>query len=325
MAEAFRAGGGRISVEEFMRLALYDEEHGYYTKNIKTVGRGGDFSTSATMHGALAGTIANWLSKLDVIEIGAGDGSLAESVLSSFGWWRRRKTLYNIVDASPPLRRVQKERLAKFGKRVVWHDSVEEALAGCGGVADLFSNELVDAFPATVLNWSSELHVWQEVFVDVDGNEVFDASKDAPEWEPVSDRQRIERHLSYRDWLEGWLPKWSAGRMLTIDYGAEFPAVYHRRPTGTLRAYFAQMRLDGAAEFYQRVGKQDLTADVNFSELMAWGESLGLKETRVRSQRDFLLELNPKLSSAADRDPALEFLLDPNGAGGAFCALEQSR
>ena len=48
MDEAFRRGGGQISVEEFMRLALYDPANGYYSKRIKTVGRGGDFSTAAS-------------------------------------------------------------------------------------------------------------------------------------------------------------------------------------------------------------------------------------------------------------------------------------
>ena len=40
---------GRISFKEFMRIALYDEKYGYYTQNIRSVGRGGDFSTLATM------------------------------------------------------------------------------------------------------------------------------------------------------------------------------------------------------------------------------------------------------------------------------------
>jgi hypothetical protein len=34
-----------------------------------------------------------------------------------------------------------------------------------------------------------------------------------------------------------WTPHWNSGAMLTIDYGDDFPQLYHRRPHGTLRAY----------------------------------------------------------------------------------------
>lgn len=325
MAAVFREGGGMLSVEAFMRLALYDPAHGYYSRNVKTVGRGGDFSTSATLHGALGEAIADWIDQKEVIEVGAGDGSLAESVLSTMGWWRRRKVKYRIVDTSAPLVTRQRERLARFGSRVEWHASVAGALAASDGMADVFSNELVDAFPAVSLRWNAGLEHWEEVFVSDDGAETFRRSEFQAGWQPNVDGQRIERHRSFHEWWEEWLPRWKRGRMLTIDYGAPFPEVYHRRPMGTLRAYFAQMRLDGAGEFYQRAGRQDLTADVNFTDLANWGETLGLSETRLRTQREFLLAMLPGLEARAANDAALGFLLDEAGAGGAFCVLEQQR
>ena len=44
-----------------MKIALYDENHGYYTKNIRTVGRSGDFSTLATINDTLARSICSWI------------------------------------------------------------------------------------------------------------------------------------------------------------------------------------------------------------------------------------------------------------------------
>ena len=52
---------GRISFKEFMRIALYDEKHGYYTQNIRSVGRGGDFSTLATINDTLARSVCSWI------------------------------------------------------------------------------------------------------------------------------------------------------------------------------------------------------------------------------------------------------------------------
>ncbi|MGI9244247.1 MAG: SAM-dependent methyltransferase [Verrucomicrobiales bacterium] len=326
MDEAFRLGGGQISLEEFMRLALYDAEHGYYSTRIKTVGRHGDFSTSATLDSALGEAIANWgkCGSGRLIEIGAGDGSLAEQVLTASGWWRRRRMRYHIVDTSAGLISKQRERLSGFGSLVQWHTDVGEALQACGGEADLFSNELVDAFPASVLRWDAGSAVWEELFVRADGTEISGPSEFSCGWQPA-DGQRIERHLSYRAWLEGWVGEWKSGRMLTIDYGGTFPELYARRPAGTLRAYFAQMRFDGIGEFLQRAGAQDLTADVNFSDLMGWGQALGLGEGQLLTQRDFLLQNLAGLEARAKRQEALAFLLAPGGAADAFQVLEQCR
>jgi len=326
MGEALRQGGGRISVEEFMRLALHDPEHGYYSRNVRTVGRGGDFSTTATIHGALGKAIAQWRKQHNLIEIGAGDGSLAESVLNAAGWWGRRRLRYHIVDSSQPLVEQQREKLARFGSRVKWHEDMGAALGACGGQADVFSNELVDAFPAVSLRWNAGREAWDEVFVTAEGVEVFERCEEEPDWGSLSlrDGQRCEWHRSYRDWLAGWLPGLKHGRLLTIDYGGnDLHEIYERRLNGSLRAYFAQMRLDGVEEFYQRVGRQDLTADVHFTDVLRWGEALGLEASSLSDQREFLIKQLPGIEKKAKRDAALDFLLDEHGAGGAFKVLEQ--
>ena len=94
-------------------------------------------------------------------------------------------------------------------------------------------------------------------------------------------------HLSYRRWLEECVGAWQHGRLLTIDYGDVPPALYRRRPHGTLRAYCRHQRFVGR-EVYQRFGQQDLTADVNFADLQRWGEALGLKGDPPSTQADFL-------------------------------------
>src|SRR5690606_20096595 len=83
-----------------------------------------------------------------------------------------------------------------------------------------------------------------------------------------------------------WLPSWKSGRMLTIDYGATAETLYHRRPRGTVRAYLLQQRLEGPA-IYENVGRQDLTADVNFTDLQNWARPW-LSQQQIMSFGEFL-------------------------------------
>ena len=90
------------------------------------------------------------------------------------------------------------------------------------------------------------------------------------EWDaeiaPLADGQRCEVHWSFLSWLKNWEPQWHSGAMLTIDYGDLFPNLYEKRPQGTVRGYFQGVRVQ-STEIYDRFGHQDLTADVNFSDL----------------------------------------------------------
>jgi SAM-dependent MidA family methyltransferase len=112
------------------------------------------------------------------------------------------------------------------------------------------------------------------------------------------------------------MPLWKAGRMLTIDYGNTAQKIYHRRPFGTLRGYHFQQVIQGP-EIYRHPGRRDLTADVNFTDLIDWSQAwTGTSE--LLSFADFLK------SHAQVRDESDQFLIDENGAGAAFMALDQS-
>jgi SAM-dependent MidA family methyltransferase len=335
--------GGAIPVERFMQEALYHSTFGYYAAGVRKIGRDGDFSTSATLHPALGRAIAAWAAAdrrearsgraWHLIELGGGSGDLAAAVLDSIGWWRRRALTYHIVEISPHLRAAQEKRLGRLGRRVCWHPEIGSALQAAQGRAHIFSNEFVDAFPCVQLLLDPAGGDWREVCVgwpeDVNRpQESFrewlrqDNPGHAPAGFPPG--QRIEMHLSYRRWLESWRHLWQSGRMLTIDYGDETAALYHRRPQGTLRAYCRHQRLNGL-EIYERFGQQDLTADVNFSDLQRWGRELGLATKSLLTQRAFLMQWLPaRVLRRAAADPRLHFLMSEDGAGGAFKVLEQS-
>ncbi len=347
LRERVRAAGGSVPYEEFMRFALYDPEHGYYSRRVRTVGREGDFSTSATLHSTLADAVAAWAShhrtdgtaadgRWHLIELGGGSGELAARILDRIGWWGRRRLRYYLVEVSTGLRTAQQTRLARWAGNVSWHHSLTDALVMAGGVALIFSNEFVDAFPCA--RWVfDEGAGWREIRVawpdGVDGpDEILGAPVAADEQAVASvatarpaHGQQVEIFGSYRHWQREQLTRWRQGRLLTIDYGDEMPGLYHRRPAGTLRAYCRQMRFTGR-EVYARIGQQDLTADVNFTDLQRWGDPLGLVTSSYGNQADFLRRwLSPGALRQAGRDARVAYGLDPEGPGGAFKVLEQTR
>ena len=289
--------GGRMSLREFVAQALYHPESGYYTENIRTVGRRGDFSTSGTIEGLkkpFAQAIASWSREngfRDVIEVGAGDGGLAVAFMKSLGWWERKKLRYHIVDASPKLVALQKQKVGEAGLRATWHPTMEDAVTAAGGRASVFSNELVDAFPPDVFQWDAGHGAWLEVGLELSTTGAVTEACRPTTLSPdlnlaFPDGQRVEVHFSYRDWLSRWIKDAERIAMLTVDYGNTTSRIYHRRPKGTLRAYFHHQLLIGD-EIYARPGRQDITADVNFSHLKTWGNSLGMTASGLITQSEF--------------------------------------
>ena len=314
-----------IPFEEFMRRALYDSARGYYARSITGVGRHGDFTTAPMLSEAPAMAIAAWAAAAmrasgcrDLIEIGPGEGQLAAAVMRHLPWHVRLRTRLHLIESSAPLARFQRRLL---GRRARWHASPVAAMAACAGKAVIFSNELVDAFP--VRRFQNVVGGWRELAVSRDADGTIRESLMPPAPLPESSAfttnhlpgQCIEVHDAYRRWLTDWLPQWRSGRLLTIDYGATADALYHRRPHGTVRAYLLQQRLEGPA-IYQNPGRQDLTADVNFTDLIQWSAPW--------TGSHHLQPLAAFLRAAIDpANPADLALTDENGAGAAFLALDQ--
>ena len=146
----------RITFAEYMNLALYHPEYGYYSRKAATLGKEGDFFTSVHLGSDIGEMLAiqfaeMWsiLSKpesFDLIEMGAGQGYLTADILNYIKqeYSDLFKALkYTIIEKSPGLKQLQQQRLKEF--EVNWcnlEDIPNNSITGC-----FFSNELVDAFP----------------------------------------------------------------------------------------------------------------------------------------------------------------------------------
>jgi SAM-dependent MidA family methyltransferase len=286
------------SFRDFMWRALYHPETGYYTRRVATVGARGDFSTSASLHPTLAPAIARWIIQqikttgvTDIIEIGGGDGSLMRALRKHLGWWWLLKSRFHMVEVSASLQAKQK---ALLGSRVCWHSSVVEALDATQGRALIYHNELMDAFPVNLLEFDLNEKAWREVNLTWEGAKVNEGL--ASVWQDArfsilqttpGIKQRAELGADLHAWFRKWLPSWTAGAMLGIDYGETTSALYHRRPRGTLRGYLLQQRVEGH-DLYQNVGRQDITADVCFTDVLQWLREEKNTEPAYETQGEFI-------------------------------------
>lgn len=333
LSDHIAEAGGWLSLERFMEIALYDSESGYYSASIQNVGARGDFSTSATLSPLLGRAIVGeWEKacrefgkKLPMVEVGAGNASLALSVQDALGFWRRLSTRYHIVETSSKLRALQHLAL---GNRADIHDDMKHALKECDGRAFIFSNELVDAFSARVFEQTEE--GWQEVGLVVRDGKLMEECRKVdrlPEsvafdyTGPVG--QRIEVHESYARWFGSWLTSWNAGVMTVIDYGAEFESLYYRKPKGTLRGYLHHALLEGM-ELYRHAGRCDVTCDVNFSDLLSLSRRCLGDKVELLSQRDYLLPW-VRSGKGGEKEADEAYLISENGPGDHFKVLVQTR
>src|SRR5680860_1367110 len=173
---AVQAEGGRVTLARFMELALTAPDAGYYVRDHRILGEGGDFTTVPREVPAFNRSLALFMaelidtmgqdSRLTVVEVGAGEGDMAQGVLGS--WEEDRPELkdiirYRLVDVGGGLVRRQRERLKPFteaGWDVAWWSSLdpnESEIAGDGGGAIVVSKEFLDALPTHLLRVSG----WQ--------------------------------------------------------------------------------------------------------------------------------------------------------------------
>lgn len=329
LAPHILAHGNWISMAQFMEIALYDAESGYYETQINDIGFRGDFSTTATLSDLLARRlVAQWKTacsacgrRLPFLEIGGGNGDLAMGISRSLGFFGRLNTQYLMVDRARALRDFQKMVGGGF---VRVYPTIEGALKRCGGRAFIFCNELPDAFPARQFVFQDGK--WLELGLSVVNGSITRCVKERPL--PVSaafDRwaqegQVVEVQESYHEWYASWQPLWKCGTMVTIDYGERNETLYYRRPAGTLRGYKAHRMLSAEETFVPSMtGHCDITADVNFTDLQRLASACAGDTVQYMSQRDYLLDFVEK------GNPADEHLVAVPGAGDHFHVLLQHR
>ncbi|MCI0485669.1 MAG: SAM-dependent methyltransferase [Blastocatellia bacterium] len=325
----FRSGGP-ITFRDFMQAALYDPARGYYNTARLKIGPAGDYYTSSNIHSIFGALLARafvelWHSvsshePLALIEIGAGTGQLAADILAALRDEHPTifdRSNYSIIEISPAMRSLQEEKLIAFRDRVLWRDMHEFEGNPIRGV--VFSNELVDAMPVHRVRFRSGR--LEELYVTVARERLAFAweSPSTPKLAEYISRmgarpahgQIIEINLDAVGWLAQASHAIESGFLVTIDYGDTASHLWGPgRPAGTIRSFYKHRLVDSPLE---RVGKQDITASVNFSALIEWGRDFGFETMSFERQTAFLMRMG-----LLERIAAME-----NAEGGAMDDLKE--
>jgi len=348
-------GSGPITVAEFMELALYHPEAGYYAREARRSGRHGDFYTSVDVGPVFGELVSVQVAEMwrllgeprdlfDLVEAGAGDGRLSRDILDRLAVSEpdcHKAARLHLVERSPAARA---EQVRTLGPHAATLASSGEQLPGpVSGV--IFANELLDALPVHLVVMRED--GLREVFVDAEGDHLVECERalSAPclhagiEWigGRLQPGWRAEINLAALDWIGAAARVLSRGFLLILDYGHETAELYSpSHSAGSLRALkghtFAGALPDGSPgeAWLQEPGERDITSHVDLTAVQRAAEQHGLETLGVLDQSYFLIglgaaELLARSSGAGISDVrrrmALKTLVLPGGLGSTHKVL----
>jgi len=291
----------------------------------------------------LAFQFARWIEGMppggegaQIVEAGAHDGRLARDILHAL---RRHgaglQIEYWIVEPFPARREAQQRCLESF-PNVRWFGDLSEIRPRVHGI--IFGNELLDAMPVHPFAWNAARRRWEELGVTVSGDRyawrrLEQAGIPPPELpdallDVLPDGYTFELSPAATQWWRDAAAALAHGRLMTIDYGGVLEELLSPgRNTGTLRAY---SRHQVSANVLEKPGEQDLTAQVNFTDLRVTGESAGLKTESFTTQSQFLTAIARELwvhtgSWPQEHVRQFQTLTHPEHLGRPFRVLVQAR
>lgn len=303
-----------------------------------------------------------------LFECGPGDGTLALQLLSTIGQRFERfaaAVRYIGLEVSHSLAEKQRQKLASFPANIVISRQLSAVSSQLSGVSCqlsattppvvawqsqpiiekfsavglspfegvIFSNEFFDALPFRRIKRGRGR--WLEQFVEIETTGIR-TRWESTRWRPDTDiRLQIGGIVEWRDCAEDFYRLASRvlkkGIMLHIDYGDKRENL---NPRGTMRTFFRH-RL--GEDPFVHLGKQDITASVDFSHLIDLGQRYGFRSCLSR-QREYLMERgilekialrfqNPRATQVKilQEKLALKNLIVPGGISDHFKVLLQEK
>lgn len=329
-----------LAFVDFMHLALYSPDCGYYCGGLQKFGVHGDFITAPELTPLFGQTLANQVQQIfstlnrpALLEFGAGSGRLAVDMLQQLESLNCLPEFYYILEVSPDLQQRQqaliKEQIPHLSERVIW--LTQWPRQPFNGV--IIANEILDAMP---------VHRFLQTAEGIHESHISLNSSDQPIeiYRPCSDSRLLsylqqalpESLVPYQSeanlFVDGWIKECAAllqqGAMILVDYGFPRHEYYHPdRNQGTLMCHY-QHRAHSNPLLH--IGQQDITAHVDFTHVAEAADAAGFHVAGYTSQAAFLLangllnllETIPDQKALINARQAVKKLIQPDEMGELF-------
>lgn len=297
-----RANHHKISFAQYMNLALYTPNVGYYAGPEPKFGYKGDFITAPLLCSFFSLCLARQCQEIfqllpggDILEIGAGSGQMAADILTELNKNNSLPDHYYILELSAELKQRQQEKLTtlcpELLPRVQWLSSLPEHQSFQGVI---LGNEVLDAMPVHRFQ-TTKLGIEEIQVTEDKGTLKYTCSlTEKPELQELYHSRHwpipycSEINLNLKPWISSLSDILKAGVILLIDYGFPKNEYYHPdRNTGTLMCHYHHY-CHNDPFFYP--GLQDITAHVNFTDIAEISHKMNLDLLGFTTQAAFLLD-----------------------------------
>jgi len=284
----------KIPIDKFICNALYDKDHGYYSKKIP-FGKKGDFITSPGISSLFSEMIALWIvafwEHLDkpkifnIVELGPGEGQMCKTLVEVF---KKFPIFFNstnifLYEKSKTLKDLQKKNLGH--EKINWINNYNKIKKG---PVIFLGNEFFDALPIKqfkkIKNILYEKYVKLEnsskittIFKKADIKTIIELKK----YNLLKEQSFIEfpkQGLAELNVIIQTIQKLNGG-LLLIDYG-----FLKQQSTNTLQS----VKNHKQNMIFNNVGDADITSLVNFNLLKKYLRKKKLKVNNVVTQQFFL-------------------------------------
>ena len=332
-----------MSFYEYMNLALYHPQYGYYQSELPKFGTQGDFITAPLLSPIFAYCLANQCQTVlesmgegDILEFGAGTGQLALDLLTRLNHLSCLPQYFYILELSTSLKAQQqkllKSKIPELYNRIIWLDTLPQDFKGV-----MIGNEVLDAIPCHRFKFENNQVLEQFVTVEKDQLRSYFATPKSKELTTAvialslnTQPYESELSLAVSAWIKTVADVLQQGALILLDYG--FPQVefYHpERCQGTLMCHYAHR---SHPDPLVNPGQRDITSHVDFTRVAHAGQTHGLNLAGFSTQGAFLIgcglselmtEMQQHLTSIAwyNCTQAVKCLTLPHEMGELFKAI----
>ena len=281
----------------FMNMMLNAFSSSYYRNN-QMIGK--DFTTSAEISQLFGEIIAVWLidkwqvngkfKQLNIVEIGAGNGTLLHDMLRVFKQFDDffKVIKIHIIDINTALIIEQQKKLSDYLDMITWYNDIDELKLDAP--LFIYTNELFDALAIKQYNYHNSYWYELSVRLNIKNNLefFFDTIDSMPQFFYPS--SNIVNNSIYELSIDSllllkkilYLLHKHKGLFLNIDYG------YYQSPLVNSIRGILNHQLINITDFFSQTTPYDITANVNFYELLHYCAKNHVDTYALLTQKSFL-------------------------------------